>query len=67
MNGLTNKDRPLNLHCWSKDDNLGEYHTLCIGGDFHLQVWHGGISFTKPIFHVISSGPKASTTCGCFC
>ncbi|KAJ4850197.1 hypothetical protein Tsubulata_027133 [Turnera subulata] len=36
IDGFSSNDQPLLLHCWSKDQDLGN-HTLYIGGDFNFR------------------------------
>ncbi|XP_002523927.2 S-protein homolog 2 [Ricinus communis] len=49
IDGFSNNNNPLLLHCWSLDDDLGN-HTLYIGGDFNfkfgLKVFGGKTRFT---------------------
>ncbi|WCJ24175.1 Plant self-incompatibility protein S1 family [Euphorbia peplus] len=36
INALSSNEHPLNIHCQSRDDDLGS-HTLYVGGDFHFK------------------------------
>ncbi|KAJ4833319.1 hypothetical protein Tsubulata_029648, partial [Turnera subulata] len=46
-NAFTNDDQPLLLHCWSRDQDLGN-HTLYSGGDFSF---HFQQRFLPPATH----------------
>uniref|UniRef100_A0A516IJJ9 S-protein homolog n=1 Tax=Turnera subulata TaxID=218843 RepID=A0A516IJJ9_9ROSI len=35
INGFSSNDQPMFIHCWSRNDDLGN-HTLYIGGDFNF-------------------------------
>ncbi|KAJ4826560.1 hypothetical protein Tsubulata_024503 [Turnera subulata] len=38
IDGVSSNAQPLLLHCWSRDNDLGN-HTLYIGGDFNFHFW----------------------------
>ncbi|KAJ4845866.1 hypothetical protein Tsubulata_048166 [Turnera subulata] len=46
IDGFSSNQQPLLLHCWSKDQDLGN-HTLYIGGDFNF---HFRVKFLIPPF-----------------
>ncbi|KAJ4845865.1 hypothetical protein Tsubulata_048165 [Turnera subulata] len=57
IDGFSSNNLPFLLHCWSKDQDLGN-HTLYIGGDFNF---HFGTRFWPPYTHFncdMSWGPK---------
>ncbi|KAK9180178.1 hypothetical protein WN944_026340 [Citrus x changshan-huyou] len=43
INGINSSDKPLFIHCQSRDDDLGE-HYLKAGEDFH---WHFWVNFFR--------------------
>uniref|UniRef100_A0A516IJZ6 S-protein homolog n=1 Tax=Turnera subulata TaxID=218843 RepID=A0A516IJZ6_9ROSI len=47
INGFSNNDQPMLIHCWSRNDDLG-HHTLYIGGDFNFRF---GLRIVPPSTH----------------
>ncbi|WCA47158.1 putative plant self-incompatibility S1 family protein [Turnera subulata] len=56
INGFSNNDQPMLIHCWSRNDDLG-HHTLYIGGDLTSGL-ASGLYLPLPIFTVTSNGVK---------
>ncbi|KAJ4850198.1 hypothetical protein Tsubulata_027134 [Turnera subulata] len=47
IDGMSSNAQPLLLHCWSRDQDLGN-HTLYIGGDFNFRF---GVRVVPPFTH----------------
>ncbi|XP_044499382.1 S-protein homolog 24-like [Mangifera indica] len=78
-NSFPNNDQPLYVHCWSRDDDLGE-HNLWVNNEFTFRFGkniffptrfdcdfrHGSLSTRFPIFHIDRDGSKCRRTGQCY-